>query len=44
LRTLWFDPGLAAAGQLAWSQDGKQLWIRADRWRGWLSLQIGLAE
>jgi hypothetical protein len=43
LRSLWFDPGLAAAGRLVWDPAGAYLWIRADRWRGWLSLRIRLA-
>lgn len=42
LRTLWYEPDLAAAGKLAWSQNGKQLWIRADGWRHWLSLELGI--
>lgn len=42
VRTLWFEPDLAAAGRLAWSQDGRQLWIRADGWRHWLCLGLDL--
>ncbi len=42
VRTLWFEPDLAAAGQLAWSQDGRRLWLRADGWRHWLSLQVDI--
>jgi hypothetical protein len=42
LSTLWFEPDLAAAGQLAWSDDGRTLWIRADGWRHWLSLRLAV--
>jgi hypothetical protein len=42
LSTLWFEPDLAASGQLAWSGDGRTLWIRADGWRHWLSLRLAV--
>ena len=40
LRSLWFEPDLAAAGQLAWSPSGQRLWLKADRWRHWFCLQM----
>lgn len=42
LRTLWSEPDLAAGGQMAWSPDGSYLWIRADGWRRWFSLELGV--
>jgi len=40
LRSVWYEPDLRADGQLRWSPDGTVLWIRADGWRRWVSLEV----
>jgi hypothetical protein len=37
---LWYEPDLQAAGRLRFNPDGRRLWLSADAWRRWLSLEL----
>ena len=43
LKSVWFEPDLKADGKLEFSDDGTQLRLRADGWRHWLNLDLGLS-